>query len=140
YDYGANKLILIKNSQGLIDVEYFHYETLKKSTYLRQQVCIVTDIAQNIEMDGTSAMESQNQTWHIRPLNEFLLFSSFDPRRPVIRPKFTGQSIVRGIPVDQWETCIIDKTQFRTTRREWSFAQKGFMLPSGTVGDLAVPI
>ncbi|CAF1537295.1 unnamed protein product [Adineta steineri] len=140
YDYDANKLILIKNSQGLIDVEYFHYETLKKSTYLRQQVCIVTDIAQNIEMDGTSAMESQNQTWHIRPLNEFLLFSSFDPRRPVIRPKYIGQSIVRGIPVDQWETCIIDKTQFRTTRREWSFAQKGFMLPSGIVGDLAVPI
>ena len=91
-------------------------------------------------LDGTSAIQLQNNTWHIRPLQEFLLFSSNDPRRPIIRPKFIGQSMVRGIPVDQWETCIINKTDFRTIRRVWSFAQKGFTLPTGVVGDLAIPI
>ncbi|CAF1132309.1 unnamed protein product [Adineta ricciae] len=140
YDFEANKLILIKNSQGIIDVEYFYYEALKKSTYLRREICLVSDIDTNLDMDGTSAIQGQNNTWHIRPLNEFLLFSSNDPRRPEIRPKFIGQSMVRGIPVDQWETCIIDKSQFRTYRRVWSFAQKGFILPTGVVGDFAVPI
>lgn len=81
-----------------------------------------------------------NKTWHIRPLNEFLLFSSNDPRRPEIRPKFIGQATVRGIPVDQWETCLVDRVQARTVRRLWSFAQRGFMMPTGPVGDFAVPV
>ncbi len=91
-------------------------------------------------LDGRSAIQLQNGTWHIRPLQEFLLFASNDPRRPTIRPRFIGQSLVRGIPVDQWETCIINRTELRTTRRLWSFAQKGYTLPTGVVGDLAVPI
>ena len=50
YDYDANKLILITNTRGEIDVEYFYYEILKKSTYYRQQICSVTDISRNIDI------------------------------------------------------------------------------------------
>jgi len=140
YDYNANKLIMVKNSNGFIDVEYYYYELLKKSTYYRGEFCVVSDIRTNFDMDGASATQLTNGTWHIRPLNEFLLFSSFDPRRPIIRPKYIGQAIVRGIPVDQWESCIINKTELRTVRRIWSFAQRGVSMPIGVVGDLAVPV
>ena len=30
YDYNANKLIMIKNSNGFLDAEYFYYDILKK--------------------------------------------------------------------------------------------------------------
>ncbi|CAF1004788.1 unnamed protein product [Rotaria sordida] len=140
YDYNANKLVLVKNANGFIDAEYFYYDTLKKSTYYRGEFCVVSSIDMNKDIDGTSAIQLQDNTWHIRPLNEFLLFSSNDPRRPPIRPRYAGTSIVRGIPVDQWETCIIDRNNFQTFRRVWSFAQKGFDTPTGTVGDLAYPV
>jgi hypothetical protein len=73
-------------------------------------------------------------------LNEFLLFSSHDPGRPSIIPRYLGQAVVRGIPVDQWETCLVDRKQYRTERRLWSFAQKGVKTPFGVVNDLAFPV
>jgi hypothetical protein len=91
-------------------------------------------------LDGTSAVRLQNNTWHIRPLNQFLLFSNNDTRETKIRPKFIGTAIIRGIPVDQWESCIINKTELRTIRIVWSLAQKGISMPSGLVSDSPVPI
>ena len=73
-------------------------------------------------------------------MNEFLLFSNNDPRRPIIRPRYIGQGLVRGIPVDQWESCIVNKAEFRTFRRVWSFAIKGQVMPAGPVGDIAIPV
>ena len=49
YDYDANKLIMIKNKNGFIDTEYFYYNILKKSTYYRQQFCVVENIATNVD-------------------------------------------------------------------------------------------
>ncbi|CAF3370471.1 unnamed protein product [Rotaria sp. Silwood1] len=140
YDYQANKLILVQNANGFVDVEYFHYDKMKKATYYRGDICYVSNITTNIDIDGTSAIQLADNSWHIRPLNEFLLFSSNDPRRPAIQPKYLGTSIVRGIPVDQWESCIVDRVNFRTYRRAWSFAQKGYEAPIGTVGDIAFPV
>jgi hypothetical protein len=76
----------------------------------------------------------------VRRLNEFLLFSNEDPARPIIRPRYIGSSTVRGIPVEQWETCLIDKTQYRTVRRLWSFARSDVNMPIGAVNDMAVPV
>lgn len=78
--------------------------------------------------------------WHIRPLNEFLLFSNTDSQRPIIRPIYNGSDIVRGIPVDKWESCLVDKTQYRTVRYTWFLAQNQVELPTGIVGQNAVPI
>jgi hypothetical protein len=50
YDYDANKLIMVKNKNGFIDVEYYYYGILKKSTYYAGQYCVVTDIPQNQDM------------------------------------------------------------------------------------------
>ena len=47
YDYNANKIILVKNQNGFIDVEYYYYNILKKSTYYVGQYCNVTDIKVN---------------------------------------------------------------------------------------------
>ncbi|CAF3300199.1 unnamed protein product [Rotaria socialis] len=140
YDFDANKLIMIRNNNGFIDVEYSYYENLKKSVYIRNEFCLVVEIEKDNPIDGTSAIRSSNGTWHIRPLNEFLLFSSNDPRQEQIRPRYLGESVVRGIPVDQWETCIINKTSLRTIKRTWSFARRGFVTPVGPVGDFAHPI
>ena len=49
YDYDANKLIMIKNANGILDTEYFYYEILKKSTYYGGQFCVVSDIDQNLD-------------------------------------------------------------------------------------------
>ncbi len=91
-------------------------------------------------LDGTSATQLTNGTWHVRPLQEFFLFASTDPRRPQIIPRYIGSDYIRSIPVDIWESCIINKTSFQTVRRLWAFAQRGYQLPTGPVGDLAVPI
>ena len=50
YDYDANKLILVKNTNGFIDVEFYYYESLKKSTYYRRTMCAVTDILTNVDI------------------------------------------------------------------------------------------
>ena len=50
YDYNANKLIIVKNTNGLIAVEYYYYEILKKSTYYAGKFCVVTDIPTNSDM------------------------------------------------------------------------------------------
>ena len=85
-------------------------------------------------------MQLPDKSWHIRPLNEFLLFSNLDPNRPIVKPVFVRESTVRGIAVDVWQSCYVDFTQFRTVRRLWALAKKGVVLPSGVVGDEAVPI
>jgi hypothetical protein len=91
-------------------------------------------------VDGLSAIQLPNGTWHIRPLNEFLLFSSNDPRRPPITPIFIGQDVIRSIPVDIWESCAVNRTSFQTVRRRWAFAQSSVTMPTGLVGNSAVPI
>ncbi|UJR30727.1 hypothetical protein I4U23_018247 [Adineta vaga] len=139
YDYNANKLIMVKNKNGLIDVEYYYYNILKKSTYYGGQFCVVTDIPQNADMDGASAIKLADGSWHIRPLNEFLLFSSDSPDRRVT-PIYLGKTMVRGIPVDKWQSCYIDRSQYRTVRRIWYFAQQGVSTPTGLVGQYAHPI
>jgi hypothetical protein len=73
-------------------------------------------------------------------LNEFLLFATDDPMRPPVIPVYLGQDTVRGIPVDKWQTCYINKTEYRTVRRIWTFAQQNYSMPSGPVGEYAVPI
>lgn len=94
----------------------------------------------NVILDGNSAIQLSDGTWHVRPLNELLLFSSSDPNRTIIRPMYIGQSIVRGIPVDQWQICLVDRTKYRTELRTWSFAQSNVNMPFGNVGSRAAPI
>jgi hypothetical protein len=72
-------------------------------------------------------------------VNEFLLFSSDEPGREV-KATYIGQDVVRGIRVDKWRTCHIDRTRLITEKRIWSFAQRGVSMPSGVVSDLGVPV
>ncbi len=72
-------------------------------------------------------------------MNEFLLFSSTVPGRE-ITPIYLNSGEIRGIPVDTWETCHIDRTRHITEKRVWSFAQRDVSMPSGLVGDMSVPI
>lgn len=85
-------------------------------------------------------MQLPDNSTHIRPLNEFLLFSNLDTNRPIVKPVFLGEGTVRGIPVDIWRSCYVDFATYRTVRRIWALAKKGVVLPSGVVGDEAVPI
>jgi hypothetical protein len=50
YDYDANKLIMVKNTNGFIDAEYYYYNILKKTTYFGGDFCVVTDIPQESDM------------------------------------------------------------------------------------------
>ncbi|CAF0925763.1 unnamed protein product [Rotaria sordida] len=139
YDYNANQLIIVKNRNGIIDVEYFYYGIMKKSTYYGGDFCVVTNIPTGNDMDGASPIQLPDGTWHIRPLNEFLLFSSDNPNRRVT-PIYLGTDTVRGIPVHKWQSCYIDRAQYRTVRRIWTFAQEGFTMP-GVVNNLfSVPV
>ncbi|CAF0870687.1 unnamed protein product [Rotaria sordida] len=139
YDYDANKLIIVKNKNGFIDAEYFYYGPNKKSTYYQGQYCVVTDIPTENDMDGASAIRLPNGAWHIRPLNEFLLFSSDDQSRRVT-PVYLGTDTVRGIPVHKWQSCYVNKTDYRTVRRIWTFAQDGVAMPGVTDAKFAIPI
>ncbi|CAF3591913.1 unnamed protein product, partial [Rotaria sp. Silwood1] len=140
YDYDANKLIVVKNNKGFINVEYYYYDILKKSTYYKGEFCVVTDIPKENNMDSASAIQLPNGTWHIRPMNEFMLFSNENPSRPIVRPIYLGQDIVRGIPVDKWQTCYINKETYQTTRRIWAFAQQGVVMPGSTIENYAIPV
>ncbi|CAF2621337.1 unnamed protein product [Rotaria sp. Silwood2] len=139
YDYDANKLIVVKNENGFISVEYYYYDILKKSTYYRGDFCVVTNIPTENDMDSASAVKL-NGTWHIRPMNEFMLFSNENPNRPIVRPIYLGQDIVRGIPVDKWQTCYIKKETYQTMRRRWAFAQQGVAMPGSTIENYAIPV
>jgi hypothetical protein len=75
-------------------------------------------------------------------MDEFLLFSanvSGQGDRAVVTFHL-GQETVRGIPVDTWETCYINRANGITSKRVWSFAQQGVTMPSGDVTDIAVPV
>lgn len=50
YDYDANKLIVVKNANGVITVDFYYYEILNKSTYFAGQYCVVSEIPQNIDI------------------------------------------------------------------------------------------
>ncbi|CAF3474627.1 unnamed protein product [Rotaria sp. Silwood1] len=139
YDYDANKLIMVKNKNGFVDAEYYYYGPNKISTYIRGDLCRVTDIPTNDDMNGASAIRLQDGKWHIRPLNEFLLFSSDDPSRRV-PPVYLGTDIARGIRVHKWQSCYINKTEYKTIRRIWSFAQDGVSMPGATNASFPVPI
>ncbi|CAF0962698.1 unnamed protein product [Adineta ricciae] len=139
FDYNANTMILVKNQNGFIDAEYYYYNILKKSTYYGGRYCVVTDIGVNNIMDGASAIKLADGTWHVRPLNEFLLVSSDVPDQQ-ITPVYIGNDTIRGIPVHKWLSCYVDRSQYRTVRRIWSFAQQGVNTPTGLVGEYAHPI
>jgi hypothetical protein len=92
------------------------------------------------ELDGASAIIQANQTAHIRPMNEFLLFSNERDDGPKVVPVYLGEAVVRGIPVDLWQSCYFRADQYRTVRRRWAFAKTNVSMPFGTVGDEAVPV
>lgn len=48
YDYNANMMALKRNSLGFVELEYYYYNILKKTTYYPQRYCVVTDIPTNI--------------------------------------------------------------------------------------------
>lgn len=50
YDFDANKLIMIRNTNGFIDAEYYYYEALKKAVYIRGEQCFMVDISTNIDI------------------------------------------------------------------------------------------
>ena len=81
-----------------------------------------------------------NGTAHIRSLDEVLLFGSWDPQR-VIVPKYIGSSVVRDIPVEQWQLCKIYEQEKRTVRIQWSFAKRNFPLAEGILpSPMAFPV
>ena len=90
--------------------------------------------------DGGSAIQLPDGTWHIRPLNEYLLFSNMDPARPMIAPVYLGQDTRREIQVDLWRACYLDRTNYRTVRRIWAFAAPTMNTPYGPVQNNAVPV
>lgn len=91
-------------------------------------------------LDGTSSIILPDGTTHIRPLEEFLLFSRNDPRKPLIRPRFINQTMIRGVSVNLWETCIIDTDKLMTQQRLWALASSFVIMPTGKVDNTAVPI
>ncbi|CAF1007362.1 unnamed protein product [Didymodactylos carnosus] len=138
YDYDANSLVEVENSNGIINVTFYYYNVLKKSTYYGSQFCNVTVIEMNRPTVGSSAINIDGLP-HIRPLDQFLLFASSSPTEGLIRPKYIGEDIVRGIRVDKWETCIVDKTNYVTTKREWSFAKPNYAMPVGITA-VSIPV
>lgn len=54
YDYDANAMFIIKNENGFVSTDHYYYENLKKSTYIQQNFCVVTDIPVNFD-NGTSS-------------------------------------------------------------------------------------
>lgn len=161
YDYDKNKLTLFEFRNGTRDVRFYDYDMLKRTTYVRGGGCNATDIPTDRDtgmflenilsfcfdfkrdffllLDGRSAMQFPNGSWHIRPMNEFLLFSNDRSGREV-RPVYIGTDTIRGIPVDQWRVCHVDRARYMTELRIWSFAQRGVTMPSGVVTDIGVPI
>ncbi|CAF2467235.1 unnamed protein product [Rotaria sp. Silwood2] len=138
YDYDANSLITVKNKDGIISAEYYYYNVLNISTYFRRDLCVVSAIPTNDSMKGESAIKI-NDVWHIRSLNEFLLFSSDDPSR-LVKPVYLGIDIVRGISVHKWQSCYVDKPTFTTKRLIWTFAQEQVDMPGKTNSTFPVPI
>ena len=63
-------------------------------------------------------------------MDEVLLFGSRDPERPIIL-QYIGSSVVRDIPVEQWEFCKVYQQERRTIRTQWSFAKPDFPLAEG---------
>ena len=91
-------------------------------------------------VDVESAVQSTGGRWHIRPLNEILLFPSLGSTETTNIPKYIGQSIIRGIPVDQWQLCAVDKNNTWTSVRTWSFAIKKSVTSSNENNQTSVPI
>lgn len=90
--------------------------------------------------DGISMIRLPDGSTHIRPLSDFLLFSRNDPRKEEIRPRFIEQRQVRGVTVNLWESCIIDRERLRTEQRLWSMAASSVVATTGKVNEAAVPI
>ncbi|CAF0852255.1 unnamed protein product, partial [Didymodactylos carnosus] len=132
YDYSANKMIKVTNFNGIITLEYFYYNSLKTAIYSSNQFCTVKDIPVNLPSDSSSAIMIDN-VYHIRPLEQFLAFTITSLNGTLIKPKYIGEDKIRGIPVDTWRTCVIDKTTYRTTKYDWSFAKPNFNMPGGQI-------
>lgn len=140
YDYDQNTLVVLENRNGSYDAEFYDYERLSRRTYyFGKYGCSADSITTDHDLSGRSAIKAENNTWHIRPLNEFLLFSSNASGREVT-PRYLREEIVRGIPVSTWESCYVDRSRRRTVRREWSFARDNVDMPGGLVGEYAVPV
>ena len=140
YDYYHNNLVVLENKNGTYDAEFYDYNLLRRTNYyFRDYACSADVISTNDDLHGRSAIKLADGTWHIRPLNEFLLFSSNVSGREVV-PVYLGQGLIRGIPVDTWESCHIDRPRRRTVRREWSFPRNGFEMPGSTADEYAIPI
>ena len=58
YDQQANSAIIVKNSRGFIDVEYFYYKIAQKSTYYRGEYCVVTPIPTEVDVGKFKARDN----------------------------------------------------------------------------------
>jgi hypothetical protein len=50
YDYDNNTLILVEYINGTVNVEFYDYDVLKKTTYNRGDTCVATDIPVNNDL------------------------------------------------------------------------------------------
>jgi hypothetical protein len=50
YDYDANILIMVKNTNGFLEAQYYYYGKLLKSTYFGRDFCSVTEIPTEKDM------------------------------------------------------------------------------------------
>ncbi|CAF4068948.1 unnamed protein product [Rotaria sp. Silwood2] len=91
------------------------------------------------EMNGGSAVQLTNGTYHIRLLSEFIQFSSSNTQQPIV-PKYIGSGFFRDMPVDQWEVCIVDKQIKRTERRVWSFVKPDFQTSADSKVNISIPL
>jgi hypothetical protein len=116
YDYDNNRLIQTTEETA----EYYNYTTLKKAIYYlnSQKRCDVYPIDLDNPLDGLSAMtDPDDSTTHIRPLNEYFLFSS--------NATYLGKAILRGfINVNQWISSFSNDSDII-----WSFANSTYLMP-----------
>lgn len=53
---------------------------------------------------------------------------------------YLGTDVVRGIPVDKWQSCYIDKAQYRTVKRVSYFARPDVVMPGTTSDGYVIPV
>lgn len=90
-------------------------------------------------LDGGSAFQLPNGGYHIRPLSEFIQFSSPNAQKPIL-PIYIGPGTFRDIAVDQWELCLFDEKTKRNDHRIWYFVQSEFQTSLGSVSNISIPL
>ncbi|XP_046580747.1 uncharacterized protein LOC124288277 [Haliotis rubra] len=127
YDFESKQVALTITRNGQATKSIHNFNTQERYDILANETCITTSInngSENFNVFGFTLRGTDGKI-HMASVSDVFKFSK------KYNVSYVGETMVRGIPVNQWTSCQVSPELHSTFRLDYYFSRPGYKSASG---------